>query len=102
MINSASIRKLSRRRHSSKASDVPAFVAEQLRHFGIDVASEFGRALAAIATKLYAAQDDLDALWRATMGSAARLRPQIDALIRECYFDTHHRYAESNPAFAAD
>src|SRR5262245_38987100 len=73
MSNLAKLRKLSPRRHSSDAIDLAGLVTEQLRHFGIDPASEFGHALSAIALKLYAAQDDLDTLWRVTMQSVQNL-----------------------------
>src|SRR5438552_6598830 len=65
--------KLSPRRHSSEAADIQGLVEEQLRHFGIDPASDFGRALAALAHKLYSAQDDLAELWRITIDAVQQL-----------------------------
>ncbi len=49
------LRELSPRRNSTHAETAPALVAEQLGHFGIDPASEHGRALGALTESLYAA-----------------------------------------------
>ena len=72
----SSMRRLSPRRNTSRAADVPGLVAEQLQHFGLDPATEFGRGVARIAERLYESQD---------------------ALVKDCYLDTHRRYIESRP-----
>jgi O-acetylhomoserine/O-acetylserine sulfhydrylase-like pyridoxal-dependent enzyme len=66
-------RRLSPRRNSSTAADVPALVAEQLAHFGIDPASEFGQTLARIAGRLYENHGDIDRLWQITLTSIGEL-----------------------------
>jgi O-acetylhomoserine (thiol)-lyase len=70
------LRRLSPKRNSTTATDIPGLVAEQLNHFGIDPSNEIGQALARIATRLYEAADDLDALWRITMETIASLPRQ--------------------------
>jgi cystathionine beta-lyase/cystathionine gamma-synthase len=67
------MKSLSPRRHSSAATDLEGLVTEQLRHFGIDPHSEFGAAMAGVARKLYAAQGDLEKLWRVTVESVESL-----------------------------
>lgn len=64
-----SMKLLSPRRKSTTARDVDSLVAEQLAHFGIDPASEFGKSLARISAHLYATQADMDRLWSATLES---------------------------------
>lgn len=61
------LRRLSPLRKTTTATDVAGLVAEQLIHFGIDVATPFGAALARVATHLYETQGDLDQLWRVTL-----------------------------------
>jgi O-acetylhomoserine/O-acetylserine sulfhydrylase-like pyridoxal-dependent enzyme len=56
-------REISPRRHTSQASDVPGLVREQLIHFGIDPATEYGKTLGDLAGHLYAAQADMRRLW---------------------------------------
>src|SRR5438067_3692988 len=70
------LRRLSPKRNSTTATDIPALVAEQLNHFGIDPSKEIGQALARIATRLYETAGDLDALWRITMETIASLPRQ--------------------------
>ena len=67
------MRKLSPRRNTTEATDAAALGDEQLRHFGIDPASEFGAALAKITQNLYAAQADTEALWNLTLASMVQL-----------------------------
>lgn len=69
-----SMRRLSPRRNSSAATDLPGLVDEQLSHFGIDADTEFGQTLARIAARLYESQSDLDALWQLTMREIADLQ----------------------------
>ncbi len=74
---------LSPRRNSTAARTIPELVTEQLEHFGIDAETEFGQALARIATRLYEAQADVDVLWRHTLADIARL----DRRDRIAYFN---------------
>lgn len=67
------MRKLSPRRNTTEATDAPALVDEQLRHFGIDPESEFGAALAKITLHLYAAQADTETLWNQTLRDLVQL-----------------------------
>jgi O-acetylhomoserine (thiol)-lyase len=76
-------RRLSPRRNSSEATDIPGLVAEQLAHFGIDPRTPFGEKLAQVATRLYEAHDDLDDLWKITLDTVARL----DRSDRIAYFN---------------
>jgi len=66
-------RELSPRRNTTAATDLAGLVDEQLRHFGIDPASEFGRRLAALATPLYGANVAAHELWQLTVRELAGL-----------------------------
>ena len=66
-------RDLSPRRHTSGASDLDGLVREQLEHFGIDPASEFGTRLGALAGDLYAGNADLKAMWDTAQRELASL-----------------------------
>ena len=70
---------LSPRRKTTAATDGPALAREQLAHFHIDPASPVGAPLLRFAERLYAAHDDLNALWAATTRELARL-PRGDRL----------------------
>lgn len=61
-----SYRMLSPRRHTSEAHDVEQLVAEQLEHFGIELHSDYGKALANTARHLYYAQHNVEHLWQVT------------------------------------
>src|ERR1041385_2738439 len=76
-------RRLSPRRNSTRATDIPSLVAEQLAHFGIAAGSPFGQKLAQVATRLYEAHDDLDDLWKITLNTVAKL----DRADRIAYFN---------------
>ncbi len=76
-------RRLSPRRNTTAASNVPELVAEQLAHFGIDGQSEFGATLARIAQRLYENYADIDRLWQITLESIATL----DRADRIAYFN---------------
>lgn len=65
----AKMRRLSPRRKTTTATDVPGLVAEQLAHFGIDAATPFGQTLARLAGRLYEVEGDLDQLWHVTLES---------------------------------
>ncbi|HEY2840997.1 MAG TPA: PLP-dependent transferase [Pirellulales bacterium] len=81
--HSPSARWLSPLRNSTTASDVPQLVAEQLQHFGIDQASEFGATLARIAQRLYECHTDVDLLWQQTLSAIGGL----DRSDRIAYFN---------------
>lgn len=63
----AAMRKLSPRRHSTEADDPRDLAVEQLEHFGIDPASDFGRDLLRLTERLYASGADVDSLWNETL-----------------------------------
>ncbi|MEZ4601573.1 MAG: aminotransferase class I/II-fold pyridoxal phosphate-dependent enzyme [Syntrophotaleaceae bacterium] len=60
------IQQLSPLRNTTHAEDPAALTAEQLRHFGIDPESDYGRALADLTLRLYQAQGAVHELWRLT------------------------------------
>ncbi|MFO1394606.1 MAG: PLP-dependent transferase [Steroidobacteraceae bacterium] len=66
-------RELSPRRNTTDARDVDALVDEQLRHFAIDPASDYGRRLGALATNLYTANVAAHELWQASLRELAAL-----------------------------
>ena len=70
---------LSPRRKTTTATDAASLAREQLAHFHLDPASVTGAPLLRLAEKLYAAHDDLNALWAATTKELARL-PRGDRL----------------------
>lgn len=76
-------RRLSPKRNSTQAADIPSLVAEQLVHFGIDSKSVFGEKLAKVATRLYEAHDELDDLWKITLATVQTL----DRSDRIAYFN---------------
>ncbi|GGO69105.1 PLP-dependent transferase [Bowmanella pacifica] len=57
---------LSPRRNSSHAQSMQELAQEQLQHFGIDAASEYGQALHQAALHLYQTQGDIARLWQVT------------------------------------
>ncbi|MCA9190044.1 MAG: PLP-dependent transferase, partial [Planctomycetales bacterium] len=65
--------RLSPRRNTSTAATIAELVDEQLRHFSIDPASEFGVSLARIARHIYDTQSDLDTLWDTTIRTVATI-----------------------------
>ena len=67
------MKRLSPRRRSTAAGDVSGLVSEQLAHFSIDPASEFGQVLSRVALRLYESQTDVDRLWQITMESITQL-----------------------------
>src|SRR5437773_1623646 len=76
-------RRLSPRRNSTQAADIPSLVAEQLAHFGIEAGTPFGQTLANVATHLYEAHDDLNDLWKITLDTVTKL----DRSDRIAYFN---------------
>jgi len=70
---------LSPRRKTTTATDAASLAREQLAHFHLDPASPAGAPLLRLAEKLYAAHDDLHALWAATTRELATL-PRGDRL----------------------
>jgi O-acetylhomoserine/O-acetylserine sulfhydrylase-like pyridoxal-dependent enzyme len=74
-----SARRLSPKRNSTHATDIPDLVAEQLAHFGIDPATGIGAAISRIATRLYETAGDMDSLWHLTLKSIETL-PRTDRI----------------------
>jgi O-acetylhomoserine (thiol)-lyase len=68
-------RELSPRRNSTTAVDVAGLVTEQLRHFSIDPASEYGTRLGGLASHLYAANVATHELWQLSLRELASLAP---------------------------
>jgi cystathionine beta-lyase/cystathionine gamma-synthase len=66
-------RELSPRRNTTRAASVDALVDEQLRHFAIDPASEYGRRLGALAANLYSANVAAHELWQLSLLELANL-----------------------------
>src|SRR4051794_22755408 len=77
------MRRLSPRRKTTSARDVPQLVDEQLAHFGISRDTAFGETLARVATHLYETQGDLETLWRLTLESI----DSLDRSDRIAYFN---------------
>ncbi|MBS0210472.1 MAG: PLP-dependent transferase [Planctomycetes bacterium] len=73
------MRRLSPRRKTSAAADLDALVAEQMAHFGVEGTSDFGRSVAALATRLYECQHDVDALWQSALAGMQGL-PRSDLI----------------------
>ena len=74
-------RLLSPRRKSTKAETTIELAEEQLAHFGIDPASDYGEALLATVRHLYEAQADVSRLWRITAETIDDL-PREDRIAR--------------------
>lgn len=73
----AAPRVLSPRRKSTAARSPDELVAEQLAHFGIDPATEFGRILTRLARRMYESYDDVGRLWVETAETLQSLdRPE--------------------------
>ena len=66
-------RELSPRRNTTRAASLDALVDEQLRHFAIDPASEYGRRLGALAANLYSANVAAHELWQLSLSELANL-----------------------------
>lgn len=66
-------RQISPRRKTTQAHDVPGLVEEQLRHFGIDPASQYGRVLGDLAGHLYHGHADMRRLWETGVAELAGL-----------------------------
>jgi len=65
----AAMRKLSPRRNTTQAETALELAEQQLAHFGIPADSDYGQTLLALTQRLYAAQDDVERLWRVTLQS---------------------------------
>jgi O-acetylhomoserine/O-acetylserine sulfhydrylase-like pyridoxal-dependent enzyme len=66
-------RELSPRRNTTTATDLESLVEEQLRHFAIDPASDYGRRLGALASQLYSANVATHELWQISLRELASL-----------------------------
>lgn len=64
---------MSPRRNSSDAESLDELVLDQLQHFNINPASEYGQTLQAIVQRMYETQQDIEQLWQITLDSARRL-----------------------------
>lgn len=67
------LRQLSPLRNSTSELTPEALAEEQLHHFGIDPATDYGRVLADLATSLYRANVSTHDLWRITVDTLASL-----------------------------
>ncbi|MGY0643599.1 MAG: trans-sulfuration enzyme family protein [Paraglaciecola chathamensis] len=67
---------LSPKRNSTTASSIDELSQEQLSHFGIDIQSEYGKALFQVTRHLYHAQADVNQLWKVTNDTLAGLKHQ--------------------------
>lgn len=67
------LRQLSPLRNSTEELTPEALAEEQLHHFGIDPATEYGQVLRELATSLYTANSSIHDLWRITVDSLAGL-----------------------------
>ena len=76
-----SMRLLSPLRTSTTGENATDLTTEQLQHFGIDPASEYGVSLSEIVRRMYEAQSDIESLWKTTMSEVANL-PQSDKINR--------------------
>jgi O-acetylhomoserine/O-acetylserine sulfhydrylase-like pyridoxal-dependent enzyme len=66
-------REISPRRRTTGATSVDGLVEEQLRHYGIDPASEYGRTLGDLAQHLYSGHADMKRLWEIGVRELAHL-----------------------------
>src|SRR5512141_1629905 len=66
-------RELSPRRNTTAAAGIDGLVEEQLRHFAIDPASDFGRRLGELAQHLYAGNVAARQLWDVALRELASL-----------------------------
>lgn len=66
-------RQISPRRKTTEAGDVDGLVLEQLEHFGIDPASDYGRRLGDLARHLYSGHADMRRLWELGVAELAGL-----------------------------
>lgn len=69
----ASAREISPRRKTSGATTVDGLVAEQLAHFGLDPASDFGKRMGDIARSVYTSHVDTKLMWSTLTSELAHL-----------------------------
>ncbi|MBI1189436.1 MAG: Cys/Met metabolism pyridoxal-phosphate-dependent enzyme [Tepidisphaera sp.] len=74
-------REISPRRKTTQAHDVAGLVSEQLAHFGIDPASDYGQVLGDLAGHLYSGHADMQRLWEVGVRELANL-PREDRIAR--------------------
>lgn len=74
-------REISPRRKTTEATDVAGLVREQLGHFGIDPASEYGRHLGDLCGHLYSGHADLKRMWEVGVRELVKL-PRKDRIER--------------------
>lgn len=75
------MKQLSPRRNTSTASTPDELTREQLNHFSIDPASEYGQTLSRIVLRMYESQSDIEQLWKLTLDSINSL-DQADRIQR--------------------
>ncbi len=69
-----SMKQLSPLRNTTEAKTAQALALEQIRHFGIDINSRYGRSLLETTERLYQAQGGMQQLWDVTQESLATLK----------------------------
>lgn len=74
-------KEISPRRKTTHATDVAGLVEEQLKHFGIDPASEYGQVLGELTSHLYSGHSDMKRLWEVSVRELAGL-PREDRIAR--------------------
>ncbi|MBC7834193.1 MAG: O-acetylhomoserine aminocarboxypropyltransferase/cysteine synthase [Phycisphaerales bacterium] len=74
-------REISPRRKSTEAQTIDGLVSEQLEHFGLDPASDFGKHLGGLARHLYLGQAELKRMWPVLVEELASL-PREDRAAR--------------------
>jgi hypothetical protein len=70
-------------RHTTDSEDAISLAKEQALHFGVDPNSNYGKAMVALATQLYRANESVHTLWRITLESLT----ELDRSDRVAYFN---------------
>lgn len=65
--NIETMKRLSPKRNSTKATTAAELAAEQLEHFNIDASSEYGQTLLRVVERMYFSQNDIQHLWDLTL-----------------------------------
>lgn len=74
-------REISPRRHTTQAGDVAGLVDEQLKHFGLDPKSDYGKRMGMFADHLYRGHAELRRMWEIGVGELVSL-PRQDRIER--------------------
>lgn len=67
------MKRLSPKRNTTKATNAAELAAEQLTHFNIDPASDYGETLLRVVERMYYSQQDLEQLWHITLSTMNEL-----------------------------